>query len=66
LPFDGERWAAVPRTFIDCNQPAYPTIDGARQRVRSQPGWRIVELPTGHCPMVSAPELLLSKLLALA
>ena len=66
MPFDGERWAALPRTFIDCNQPAYPTIDGSRQRVRSQPGWRVVELPTGHCPMVSAPALLVSELLALA
>ncbi len=65
MHFDGERWAAVPRTFIDCNRPAYPTIDGSRQRVRSQPGWRIVELTTGHCPMVSAPELLVSQLLAL-
>jgi len=66
MPFDGARWAAVPRCFIDCTRPAYPTIDGSRQRVRSQPGWRIVELPTGHCPMVSAPELLTRHLLALA
>jgi pimeloyl-ACP methyl ester carboxylesterase len=66
MPFDGERWAAVPRCFIDCNQPAYPTIDGSRLRVRSQPGWRIAELPTGHCPMVSAPERLVAQLLALA
>lgn len=66
MPFDGDRWAAVPRCFIDCNQPAYPTIDGSRQRVRSQPGWRLVELPTGHCPMVSAPGLLVEQLLALA
>jgi pimeloyl-ACP methyl ester carboxylesterase len=66
MPFDGARWAALPRCFIDCTRPAYPTIDGSRQRVRSQPGWRIVELPTGHCPMVSAPELLTRHLLALA
>ena len=66
MPFDGERCAAVPRCFIDCNQPAYPTIDGARARVRSQPGWRIVVLPTGHFPMVSAPEALVAQLLALA
>ena len=65
MPFDGPRWATLPRTFIDCNQPAYPTIDGSRQRVRSQPGWRIVKLPTGHCPMVSAPGLLAAQLLAL-
>jgi pimeloyl-ACP methyl ester carboxylesterase len=58
LHFDGARWAALPRTFVDCNRPPYPTIDAMRQRVRAQPGWRIVVLPTGHCPMVTmAPEL---------
>jgi pimeloyl-ACP methyl ester carboxylesterase len=65
MPFDGARWAAVPRTFIDCNRPAYPTIEGSRQRVRSQPGWRVVELPTGHFPMVTTPALLVAQLLAL-
>jgi pimeloyl-ACP methyl ester carboxylesterase len=66
MPFDAERWAAVPRCFIDCTQPAYPTIDGSRVRVRAQPGWRVVELATGHCPMVSAPQALVQHLLALA
>jgi pimeloyl-ACP methyl ester carboxylesterase len=66
MPFDAERWAALPRCFIDCTLPAYPTIDGSRARVRSQPGWRIVALTTGHCPMVSAPDLLVAQLLALA
>jgi pimeloyl-ACP methyl ester carboxylesterase len=66
LHFDGARWAALPRTFIDCTQPAYPTIDAMRRRVREQTGWRIVELATGHCPMVSAPQALLAQLQALA
>jgi len=66
MDFDFERWAAVPRCFIDCTQPAYSTIDGSRTRVRSQPGWHIVELATGHCPMVSAPQALVQQLLALA
>ncbi|MDH4289239.1 MAG: alpha/beta hydrolase, partial [Aquincola sp.] len=64
LHFDGERWARMPRTFIDCNRPAYPTIDGMRTRVRSQPGWRVVEIATGHCPMVSTPAELTAHLLA--
>lgn len=55
LPFDADRWRALPRAFVDCNQPAYPTIDGSRRRVREQGDWTIVELPTGHCPMVSMP-----------
>ena len=65
MPFDGERCAGVPRCFVDCNQPAYPTIAGSRERVRRQPGWRIVELPTGHCPMVSQPGRLIEVLLDL-
>ena len=63
LQFDGERWARVPRTFVDCTAPAYPTIAAMRRRVREQPGWRVVEIATGHCPMVSAPEALLRALL---
>ena len=62
LHFDGARWAALPRTFVDCNCPAYPTIDAMRKRVRTQAGWRIVEIATGHFPMVSAPEALLAAL----
>jgi pimeloyl-ACP methyl ester carboxylesterase len=64
LQFDGERWARVPRTFIDCNRPAYVTIDAMRTRVRQQPGWRIVELPTGHFPMVTLPGPLIDALQA--
>ncbi len=66
LHFDGERWAQLPRCFIDCTQPAYPTINAMRTRVRSQPGWKIVEIATGHCPMVSTPAALCAELLALA
>jgi pimeloyl-ACP methyl ester carboxylesterase len=66
LQFDGARWAALPRTFIDCTQPAYPTIAAMRQRVRQLPGFKVVELATGHCPMVTAPEALVRLLLAAA
>ncbi|MCA0243323.1 MAG: alpha/beta hydrolase [Proteobacteria bacterium] len=63
LPYDGERWARLPRSFIDCTAPAYPTIDAMRQRVRALPGFRVVEMKTGHCPMVSAPQELVRHLL---
>ena len=66
MPFDAERWAATPRCFIDCVSPAYPTIDGSRKRVRGQAGWRIVELATGHFPMLTMPERLVQELLACA
>jgi len=65
LHFDGARWAALPRLFVDCNRPAYPTIDAMRARVREQAGWRIAVIATGHFPMVSAHDALLDILLTL-
>ena len=41
------------------------TIDAARKRVRSEPGWKVFELATGHDPMVSAPRELAQLLLAI-
>lgn len=64
LHFDATRWAALPRSFIDCTAPALATIAAARQRVRAQPGWRVHELATGHFPMVSEPAALAALLLA--
>jgi pimeloyl-ACP methyl ester carboxylesterase len=66
LHFDADRWAARPRTFVDCTAPPLPTIDPSRRRVRQQPGWEVVELATGHDPMVSAPGELAEVLLAVA
>lgn len=66
LQFDAQRVAAIPRTFVDCIAPALPTIDAMRKRVRAEPGWRIVELNTGHDPMISAPQVLVDTLLSLA
>ncbi len=66
LMFDAEAVAALPRTFIDCSQPALPTIAASRERVRRGPGWRVLELATGHDPMVSAPQPLAQALIAAA
>jgi pimeloyl-ACP methyl ester carboxylesterase len=76
LDFDPERVAAVPRTFIDCTQPALGTIDAIRPRVRDPRYWdgawqggggmRLVELQTGHDPMISAPADLARILLEAA
>jgi pimeloyl-ACP methyl ester carboxylesterase len=63
LDFDAARVARVPRLFIDCNRPPLATIAAMRARVRSEPGWQVVELATGHDPMVSAPGLLAHHLL---
>lgn len=65
LQFDPGRVAQVPRTFVDCTQPRLGTIDSIRPRVRDANYWngawvggagaRVVELATGHDPMISAP-----------
>jgi pimeloyl-ACP methyl ester carboxylesterase len=66
LTFDAGRWAARPRTYVSCTSPALATIDPSRELVRRQPGWEVVELATGHDPMVSAPEELAAVLLDIA
>ncbi|MGE4240891.1 alpha/beta fold hydrolase [Ramlibacter sp.] len=73
LDFDVARVAAVPRTFVDCTKPPLGTIDVVRRRVRDPKFWdgawqggggaRVVELPTGHDPMISAPGELTRLLL---
>ena len=66
LDFDADALARLPRWFIDCPEPALPTIDVARQRVRRAPGWQVTRLATGHDPMVSAPQALADELLDIA
>jgi pimeloyl-ACP methyl ester carboxylesterase len=66
LQFDPQRVAGVPRTFVGCTRPPLATIDVTRQRVRDPTFWdgawqdgagaQLVELPTGHDAMVSAPQ----------
>lgn len=62
LHFDEARVARLARTFVDCTSPALPAIEKSRQRVRSEPGWQVVEIATGHDPMISAPAQLLDVL----
>lgn len=62
IQFDEARVASRPRTFVDCTHPALPTVARSRERVRSEPGWRVVEVATGHVPMISAPDRLLETL----
>ena len=66
IAFDAARLATLPRLFIDCNAPALPTIAESRRRARTQPGWQVAEMATGHCPMVSAPAELVTHLLSAA
>jgi len=61
--FDAGALAGVPRWFIDCTSPPYPTIAPMRKRVREQPGWTVREIAAGHFPMVSEPAQLVQHLL---
>ena len=74
LDFDPLQVVRVERTFINCTQPPLATIDISRLRMRDPkfwdgawlPGSQVIEMKTGHDPMVSDPEGLLKVLLALA
>jgi pimeloyl-ACP methyl ester carboxylesterase len=63
LDFDPALVWAIPHSFIDCTNPPLATIDASRKRVRSEAGWKLYELATGHDPMVSAPRELVQLLL---
>ena len=76
LEFDPKRVATVPRTFVSCVQPALATIDAIRPRMADKGFWngawqsgggaRVVELQTGHDPMVTMPDDLARILLECA
>ncbi|OOG41699.1 alpha/beta fold hydrolase [Polaromonas sp. A23] len=71
LDFDIQRVAAVPRTFVNCTQPALATIEPSRLRVKDAKFWdgawlpnsKVVEIKTGHDPMISEPAALTKILL---
>jgi pimeloyl-ACP methyl ester carboxylesterase len=46
----------LPCTYAHCVDPPFVTVADAAARAKEQPGWRYVELATGHEAMVSAPE----------
>lgn len=62
LQFDEGLLARIPRTYVDCNSPALASVALAKQRARSEPGWNVTTLATGHDPMISAPTQLLAIL----
>ncbi|MGY1644372.1 alpha/beta fold hydrolase [Geodermatophilus sp. SYSU D00703] len=63
LQFDAERWAARPRTYLDCTTPPLVTIEPSRRLVRTQPGWDITQYDAGHYLQVSHPDEVVAALL---
>ena len=71
LHFDAQRVASTPRTFISCTAPALATIEPSRLRAKDPsfwggawaPGCQVLEMTTGHDPMISAPSELTRILL---
>jgi len=73
LNFDPARVSQVPRTFINCTEPPLGTIDISRLRMVDPKFWdgawlpnsQVINIQTGHDPMVSDPDGLLQCLLSL-
>jgi hypothetical protein len=57
--------AALPRTYIYCNNPAMGFFEAFAERTRTEKGWRYRELATGHDAMVTMPRELTDLLLEL-
>jgi pimeloyl-ACP methyl ester carboxylesterase len=53
----------LPRTYIHCTTPSYAALQGSRNWVKAQQGWRWAEIATGHDAMMMAPEELTRMLI---
>ncbi|MEM7377281.1 MAG: alpha/beta hydrolase [Pseudomonadota bacterium] len=54
----------VPHTYVVCTRDR-PTVPEAVERLRRDAAWHVVELDTGHWPMITAPRPLADVLRAL-
>ena len=68
-PFEQKvRWggplgSGLPRSYVDCTQPALAVLGAMKDRYRGKREWPFVEMKTGHDAMLSAPEALTHLLL---
>lgn len=46
----------LPRTYVYCTNPPTGSFDGFAAKIRNDPGWKFIELKTGHDAMIIAPE----------
>ena len=66
ITYAGPIGNGLPVTFVEFTEPVYPASERASAFARSQSGWRMESLPTGHMAMVSAPEQLSALLIRVA
>jgi pimeloyl-ACP methyl ester carboxylesterase len=58
--------AALPKTYVYCNDPPHGAFDRFASHARTDAGWRYRELPTGHNPQYTMPHELTALLAELA
>jgi pimeloyl-ACP methyl ester carboxylesterase len=56
----------VPKTYIDCTVDPLPTLNPGKARVRSESGWNVKTLASGHDAMVIVPGPLATMLMEIA
>lgn len=52
-----------PRTYIHCTEPSHPVLEDSRKLVRSQSGWKWVDIKAPHEAHITHPQVLTDVLL---
>jgi len=53
---NGNLHLRLPRTYVYCSNPPTGSFDEFAARIRTDPGWKFIELKTGHDAMIIAPQ----------
>ncbi|WP_375383163.1 alpha/beta fold hydrolase [uncultured Sphingomonas sp.] len=56
LVYDAPIGAGRPVTFVEFTYPSFPVSARAAAFARSNAGWRVLTVATGHCGMITAPD----------
>jgi pimeloyl-ACP methyl ester carboxylesterase len=54
----------LPCTYVSCNQPENPVINGSRKMVRGLPGWTVVDFAAPHDAMITHADKFTDVLLS--
>ena len=53
----------LPKTYIHCNKPENPVLDGSRALVKPLSGWNWIDFPGPHDSMITEPDEIVKLLL---